>query len=175
VNHCLYFEARTFLHGLLVVEDKLSMAHGLETRVPLLDNDLVDFAMRCPVALKVRNLETDEWINENLVGNKRETYFARSKQGKSIVREVMSRAVPDEVTGATKQGFSSPDSSWFRGESSSFVKQRLGDSSSPIWNYLDFTEAQSLLEEHRSGVANRRLLVWSLLSIDSLMQNSTGV
>ena len=48
INHSLYFEAKTFLHGLLVVEDKLSMAHGLETRVPFLDNDLVDFAMRVP-------------------------------------------------------------------------------------------------------------------------------
>ncbi len=45
--------AKTFLHGLLVVEDKLSMAHSLETRVPFLDNDLVDFAMRVPVALKL--------------------------------------------------------------------------------------------------------------------------
>ncbi len=56
INHSLYFEAKTFLHGLLVVEDKLSMAHGLETRVPFLDNDLVDFAMRCPVGLKLNNL-----------------------------------------------------------------------------------------------------------------------
>ncbi len=46
INHSLYFECKTFLHGLLVVEDKLSMAHGLESRVPFLDNDLVDFAMR---------------------------------------------------------------------------------------------------------------------------------
>ena len=56
VNHSLYFEAKTFLHGLLLVEDKLSMAHGLENRVPFLDNDLVDFAMDCPVNLKLRNL-----------------------------------------------------------------------------------------------------------------------
>src|SRR5690606_14178441 len=55
INHSLYFEAKTFLHGLLVVEDKLSMAHGLESRVPFLDNDLVDFAMRCPVRLKLNN------------------------------------------------------------------------------------------------------------------------
>ena len=47
VNHALHLEAKTFLHGLLLVEDKLSMAHGLETRVPFLDNDLVDFAQRC--------------------------------------------------------------------------------------------------------------------------------
>jgi asparagine synthase (glutamine-hydrolysing) len=56
INHSLYFEAKTFLHGLFVVEDKLSMAHGLETRVPFMDNDLVDFAMRCPVRLKLNNL-----------------------------------------------------------------------------------------------------------------------
>ena len=48
MNHSLYFEAKTFLHGLLLVEDKLSMAHGLETRVPFLDNDLVDFAQALP-------------------------------------------------------------------------------------------------------------------------------
>ena len=48
INHSLYLEAKTFLHGLLVVEDKLSMAHSLETRLPFLDNDLVDFAQRSP-------------------------------------------------------------------------------------------------------------------------------
>ena len=56
VNHSLYFEAKTFLNGLLVVEDKLAMAHGLETRVPFLDNDLVDFAMRLPASMKLGNL-----------------------------------------------------------------------------------------------------------------------
>ena len=53
LNASLYFELKTFLHGLLVVEDKLSMAHSLETRVPFLDNELVDFALSLPVALKV--------------------------------------------------------------------------------------------------------------------------
>ena len=56
INHSLYFESKTFLHGLLLVEDKLSMAHSLENRVPFLDNDLVDFAMNCPVNLKLNNL-----------------------------------------------------------------------------------------------------------------------
>ncbi|MBZ0257232.1 asparagine synthase (glutamine-hydrolyzing), partial [bacterium] len=48
INHSLYFEAKTFLHGLFLIEDKISMSHGLETRVPFMDNDLVDFAMRIP-------------------------------------------------------------------------------------------------------------------------------
>ena len=58
INHSLYFEAKTFLHSLLIVEDKLSMAHSMETRVPFMDNDLVDFAMKCPVKLKLNNLNT---------------------------------------------------------------------------------------------------------------------
>jgi len=170
VNHCLYFEARTFLHGLLVVEDKLSMAHGLETRVPLLDNDLVDFAMKCPVNLKVRNLDAGIRVDENLAGNKHEAYFAMSHEGKSILREVMSRNIPEIVTKAKKQGFSSPDASWFRLESSDFVDQQLGSRDSLMYEYLDFDETQSLIIEHRSGKANRRLLLWSLLSLSILQR-----
>jgi asparagine synthase (glutamine-hydrolysing) len=169
VNHCLYFEARTFLHGLLVVEDKLSMAHGLETRVPLLDNDLVDFAMQCPVAFKVRDLSTSERIDENDPGNKREAYFARTNQGKGLLRDAMSRLIPESVTRANKQGFSSPDSSWFRGESSAFVRQRLSNPRSPMYDFLDFREAERLLNEHQSGAANRRLLIWAMLSVDSYL------
>ena len=70
VNHSLYFEAKTFLHGLLVVEDKLSMAHWLETRVPFLDNDLVDFAMQLPARLKLGNLTEVVRLNENEPGGK---------------------------------------------------------------------------------------------------------
>jgi asparagine synthase (glutamine-hydrolysing) len=174
VNHCLYFEARTFLHGLLVVEDKLSMAHGLETRVPLLDNDLVDFAMACPVSLKVRNLDAGIRVDENLPGNKREAYFAKSQEGKSILRQVMSLNIPEVITKAEKQGFSSPDASWFRGESSNFVQQRLCREGAPIYGYLDFDETQSLLNEHQTGKVNRRLLVWSLLSLECLLNSETG-
>ena len=57
-----------FLHGLFVVEDKLSMAHSLESRVPFMDNDLVDFAMRVPVSLKLRDLTEVVRLNENEPG-----------------------------------------------------------------------------------------------------------
>ena len=70
INHSLYFEAKTFLHGLLVVEDKLSMAHSLENRVPFLDNDLVDFAMNCPVNLKINNLSKVLNVKENDITRK---------------------------------------------------------------------------------------------------------
>jgi len=68
INYSLYFEAKTFLHGLLIVDDKLSMAHSLETRVPFLDNDLVDFAQKIPVKLKLANLEKIKKMDENEIG-----------------------------------------------------------------------------------------------------------
>jgi asparagine synthase (glutamine-hydrolysing) len=98
VNLSLYFEAKTFLHGLLLVEDKLSMAHGLETRLPFLDNDLVDFAQRLPVSLKLGNLNEIVSLNENEPGPKTERFFQQTHDGKLLLRKAMSRFVPDEVS-----------------------------------------------------------------------------
>ena len=79
VNHSMYFEAKTFLHGLLVVEDKISMAHSLETRVPFLDNDLVDFAMKVPVKYKLGNLKKVVQLNENTPDLKHNSILKRQK------------------------------------------------------------------------------------------------
>ena len=128
---------KTFLHGLLVVEDKLSMAHGLETRVPFLDNDLVDFAMRCPVRLKLGNLAEVARINENEPGQATPTSSRRRSDGKQILRDVMQRYIPEEVTQAEKQGFSAPDASWFKGESIDYVSDGCSTTSARIYEYLD--------------------------------------
>jgi asparagine synthase (glutamine-hydrolysing) len=53
IQNSLYFEIKTFLNGLLLIGDKLSMANGLEERFPFLDNDLVNFAMKIPVKQKL--------------------------------------------------------------------------------------------------------------------------
>lgn len=170
INHSLYFEAKTFLHSLFVVEDKLSMAHGLESRVPFMDNDLVDFAMRCPVGLKLNNLAEVIRFNENEAGGKREKYFNKTNDGKQILRDVMSRYIPDEITKANKQGFSSPDASWFKGESIEFVKRKLLDSASPIYSILDYKAVTPLINQHLSGSQNRRLLIWSLLNVEAWLE-----
>jgi asparagine synthase (glutamine-hydrolysing) len=166
INHSLYFEAKTFLHGLLVIEDKLSMAHGLETRVPFLDNDLVDFAMRCPVHLKLQNLAEVIRINENEPGDKQSQYLQKTNDGKRILREVMQRYIPQSVAQAKKQGFSAPDASWFKGESIDFVRRRLMGDNAHIYRLLDPAAVHELVEEHLRGEQNRRLLVWSLLNVD---------
>ncbi|HET6891479.1 MAG TPA: asparagine synthase (glutamine-hydrolyzing) [Pyrinomonadaceae bacterium] len=166
INHSLYFEAKTFLHGLLVMEDKLSMAHGLETRLPFLDNDVVDFAMKLPVRLKLGNLSEVVRLNENEPGPKTERYFHTTRDGKLLLRKTMQRHVPVEVTERVKQGFSAPDASWFRGESIEYVKKLLLDPNARIYRYLDFSAASELVEDHLNGRVNRRLLIWSLLSFE---------
>jgi asparagine synthase (glutamine-hydrolysing) len=166
INHSLYFEAKTFLHGLFVVEDKLSMAHGLESRVPFMDNDLVDFAMQCPVGLKLNNLKEVLRINENDPGKKSIQYFQKTNDGKQILRDVMKCYVPNEITQSEKKGFSSPDSSWFKGESIEFVKQRLLSRKAKICNLLDHNMIETLVMQHLRGDQNRRLLIWSLLYVD---------
>jgi asparagine synthase (glutamine-hydrolysing) len=170
INHSLYFEAKTFLHGLLVVEDKLSMAHGLETRVPFLDNDLVDFAMRCPVRLKLNNLAAVSRIDENEPVAKKERYFQKTHDGKQILRNAMRRYIPQPVLEADKQGFSAPDATWFRGESIEYVRRRLLSGSPRLYEFLERDTVAGLVQEHLDGKVNRRLLIWSLLSTESWLE-----
>jgi asparagine synthase (glutamine-hydrolysing) len=168
INHSLYFEAKTFLHGLLVVEDKLSMAHSLETRVPFLDNELVDFAMKIPARYKLGNLKEVACLNENEPGPKTKRYFEKTRDGKLILRKTMERYVPTRITEREKQGFSAPDASWFKGESIDYVRRTLYDGNARIYEFLDGRAVHALVDEHLEGRTNRRLLIWSLLSLEQL-------
>lgn len=161
INHSLYFEAKTFLHGLLVVDDKLSMAHSLETRVPFLDNDLVDFAQQVPVKLKLNKIDDIVRLDENEIGK-----LQKTNDGKVILRKAMSRYLPEDIHKAVKQGFSSPDNSWFKGDSIEFVKDKLLNKDAKIYDYLDQGVTESLIHEHLSGDRNRRLFIWSLLNFE---------
>ena len=142
------------------------MSHGMETRVPFLDNDLVDFAMKCPVGFKLNNLKDVIRLNENDPSGKKKKYFQKTNDGKQILRNVMQNYVPKSITNAQKKGFSSPDASWFKGESIDFVRAKIFNRNALIYNFLDRSSIQKLVEEHLSGKVNRRLLIWSLLSIE---------
>ena len=104
VEQALYFEQRTFLHGLLVVEDKMSMAHSMEARVPFLDNELVDFALRIPARVR-----------------------AGSDEGKVLLRQAARSFLPDTLVHKRKQGFSPPDGTWYRGRNLDYVREVLLD------------------------------------------------
>jgi asparagine synthase (glutamine-hydrolysing) len=166
VNRSLYFEARTFLHGLLVVEDKLSMAHSLETRVPFLDNDLVNFALRVPVRHKLRDLGEVVRINENEPGLKTERFFSATRDGKILLRRALTRYVPEDYTMGVKQGFSAPDGSWFKGESMEYIRKALFNKRALLYDFIQPETVHTLIEEHFDGRTNRRLLIWSLLCFE---------
>lgn len=166
VNASLYFELKTFLHGLLLVEDKISMAHSLETRVPFLDNDLVDFACRIPASLKLKSHENGEGrVDENDLSRYQPSNI-RTGDGKLILRQAMRRVIPAAVTERVKQGFSAPDASWFRGESIDYINSLLRAKKARIYEYLNPAFVERRLDEHTSGNHNHRLMIWSLLSFE---------
>jgi len=164
INCSFYFEAKTFLHGLLVVEDKLSMAHGLETRVPFLDNDLVDFAQKIPPKYKLGKI--DKIVNTNRY---KLSKLNRTNLGKIILRKSMKKNLPIKINKAVKQGFSSPDQSWFKDESIKFVKRKILNKNSKINKYMNKKTVQKNVSEHLSGKKNRRLFIWSLLNFEEIL------
>ncbi len=147
------------------MEDKLSMAHGLENRVPLLDNDLVDFALTLPSELKVAR-HTAETIDENTASSRSMRTEMRRRDGKRVLRDAMKLHCPPDVVDSEKQGFSAPDASWFRGESVRYLERTLMRDNAMLYEFLDRKAVQAAVEDHITGRQNRRLLVWSLLSLE---------
>jgi asparagine synthase (glutamine-hydrolysing) len=167
VNMSQRLEAKTFLQGLLLVDDKFSMASSMETRVPFLDNDLVEFAMSIPLRLKLKQSDNSGQLDENDVDNKRAKYFQRTSDGKVLLRRMLEKHIPRAVIERAKQGFSAPDASWFKGESIQYVQRRLLGADAHLYEFLDRDIVRGLVGEHLSGQHNRRLLIWSLLSVES--------
>jgi asparagine synthase (glutamine-hydrolysing) len=143
LTKALYFEAKTFLHGLLVVEDKVSMAHSLEVRVPFLDNELVALAERIPSRLK-----------------------HGEGGGKKLLRDAMAPLLPAGIVDKRKQGFSPPDQSWYRGPTMDYIREVLLDRRSLDRGYFEPEYVKRVLHEHLEGRVNHRLLIWSLLSFE---------
>ncbi|MGD9035583.1 MAG: asparagine synthase (glutamine-hydrolyzing) [Syntrophobacterales bacterium] len=162
LQRALYFEFKTFLHGFLIIEDRISMAHSLETRVPFLDNYLADLAWKLTPTLKLKA--------ESLKENAYNGYF-ESAEGKAILRGAMHRLLPKEFLYQRKQGFSPPDENWYRGPSMDYIKEILYDSRTQQRPFFDGDFVCQRLEEHFQGKRNHRLLIWSLLSFEWLQRH----
>jgi asparagine synthase (glutamine-hydrolysing) len=165
LSMCLYFELKTFLHGLFVVEDKISMAHSLEARVPFSDNDLVSFALKIPHEYKLPSVNGILPVEENVVGAKTR-FFSHSSSGKYIFRQAMRGIVPDEILDRKKQGFSPPDQSWYRGPTMGYIREVLLDERALSRGFFKPESIQNVVSEHTAGKVNHRLLIWSLLSFE---------
>jgi len=165
IQNSLYFEIKTFLPGLLLVGDKLSMASGLEERFPFLDNDLVNFAQKIPVRHKLANLENMKRIDENEFGNKSALY-REYNDGKNVLRQAMSELIPEKIVNRKKQGFSSPDESWYRGENAAYVKELLLDRRAASSSFINPSYIRKITDEHINKRINHRLLIWSLMNFE---------
>lgn len=165
INNCLYFEIKTFLPGLLLVGDKLSMANGLEERFPFLDNDLADFAQKIPVRYKLGNLEKMKRIDENEFRDKRNLY-TEFDDGKNVLRKAMTDLLPERIVNRKKQGFSAPDESWYRGENAAYMKDLLLNKKTVSTEYISKEFITRMIDEHIEKKINHRLLLWSLMNFE---------
>ncbi len=165
IQNSLYFEIKTFLPGLLLVGDKLSMANGLEERFPFLDNDLVNFAQKIPVRYKLGNLEQMKKIDENTVGNKKHAY-QQFDDGKNVLRKAMADFLPEKIINRKKQGFSAPDESWYRGGNAAYIKELLLNKKTISSEFINPAYIQKIVDEHVNKRINHRLLIWSFMNFE---------
>lgn len=137
-----YADLKTWLAGgILTKVDRMSMAHGLEVRTPLLDHRFVEWSARLPASLKLR-----------------------SGQGKFILKQAMRTRLPASIIDRRKQGFSLPASRWFRGPLHERLRARLTTGALPDCGLFDMSFVTRALSEHRSGRTDHGACLWSLLN-----------
>lgn len=122
--------------------DISSMAFSLESRDPLLDQDLVEWAMRLPLGWKIRG-----------------------KTGKYLLRKLAYRYVPCELLDRPKRGFAVPIDGWLRGPLRSWAEERIEDSAFFQELPLDQQTASALWKLHLSGGREAHPLLWALLCL----------
>jgi asparagine synthase (glutamine-hydrolysing) len=138
-----YLDLHSYLPlDILTKVDRMSMAHSLEVRVPLLDHKLVEFAATIPPEL-------------NLSGG----------SGKRLFKKAMRSILPDEVIDRPKRGFAVPLASWFRGELEGFARDLLLSSRCRERNILNPAYVERLLDLHRAG-RPLDFQLWTLISFE---------
>jgi asparagine synthase (glutamine-hydrolysing) len=147
-----FLEIRSSLPDeLLMYADKLSMAHGLEVRVPYLDQEIVEYVERLSASFKVRY-----------------------GSGKWLQRRVCRRFLPEKVTGRKKLGFGTPVNEWFRDSISGKMDSILYDDESLIYNHLRPGAVQRLAQEHKRGKCNNSKILFSLVLLEEWMRIYIG-
>ena len=169
LSNQMYFEAKTFLRGLLNIEDKISMHFGLETRYPFLDNQLVKFATGIDKKYFLKKVAYLEKYDVNSLRDKEVIAHKYHNNGKMLLREISKDFLPDYLSNSTKKGFSAPDATWFREHSSKYITNFFSDKKHILYEFVFFDEVQRIVSEHFEGKKNNRLLIWNLLSFSTLL------
>ena len=141
LNRMLYVDTKVWLpDDLLNKADKMTMATGLELRVPFLDHKLVEFAAALPNAAKLGG-----------------------KGGKTLLRNAMRGVLPDTIIDRPKKGFPVPLASWLRGPLRQFVRDNLLATEAACVRFVDRRAVVRIVEEHERGRMDRSQEIWTLL------------
>lgn len=143
-NQMMMADIKTWLPDeSLVRSDKLTMAHALEERVPILDHHLVELAFRVPSGYKVES----------------------HRLGKKIWREAIAKYLPPGLEKEKKRGFFSPASKWLRGELKEFAYEVLSKSyTKGTDDYFDFVAVRKILDDHLNIRGYGLPTIWSLMT-----------
>jgi asparagine synthase (glutamine-hydrolysing) len=140
-SQMMRFDLETYLpDDVLTKVDRMSMAHSIESRVPLLDNAVIDFATALPSAMKIRN-----------------------GRRKHILKEVASRLLPEGLVDRPKQGFGVPLGVWFRGGLRELFADTLLSARALQRGYFQPRFVRQLVDEHLSGRRDHTLRLWQLV------------
>ena len=135
------FDFETYLpEDCLTKVDRMSMAHSIESRVPLLDHQVVELASSLPASLKIRE-----------------------DRRKYLLKELAYRLVPREMLDRPKQGFGMPIGHWFRGSLRDVFGDVLQSRSSRQRGYFNRAFVDRMLNEHLSAKRDHSLRLWQLL------------
>jgi len=144
LSRILYTDIKTYLPGdILVKVDRMSMANSLETRAPLLDYRVVEYAAQIPAALKLHG-----------------------KEKKYVLKKAFERMLPQDILYRKKMGFSVPLAQWLRHELKPIVENTLLASNSGVSNFFDPLGIRKLWQSHLAGDDQFTQELWSLLAFE---------
>ncbi len=149
LSQALYFEATAKLTGdMLVKVDRMSMAHSLEVRCPLLDHELAELSATIPTSWKMRD-----------------------GQGKAILIDALGDRLPEALRHRKKMGFGVPLSHWFRGPLRDFLHDHLLGERFTGRGIASPAFVRHLIEEHQSGRRDNSGTLWALLMLELWFRN----
>jgi asparagine synthase (glutamine-hydrolysing) len=142
LNRLLDVDLSTYLHELLMKQDQMSMAASIESRVPFLDHELVEFAATLPERLKLRGTTT-----------------------KYVLREAMRDWLPAPILSRRKMGFPVPVGAWFRGPWRHLVDDLVLGDRARARGLFDPVTTRRLVGEHAAGRDHVERL-WALVNVE---------
>jgi asparagine synthase (glutamine-hydrolysing) len=142
LGRMLYADQKTYLVELLMKQDQMSMAASIESRVPFLDHEFVEFAARVPGRLKLKD-----------------------RVGKHIVKEAVADLLPASIIHRKKMGFPTPLKAWLAGPAAAQALASLDAKDGLLADYVDMKAVRELVDRHRAGLEDATDRIWRLINL----------